>query len=375
MRVHWRHAACLCAVLAFSALVPSSSHAQLLGELGDSFDFWDSFAGEDAILDVGGWAQFGRHGHSNGLFNSHPHNYNLHQGWLYVDKAASTEEHLIGFGGRMDLMYGVDAADTQAFGGLGWDTGWNHGDYGWAMPQLYGEMAIGNFSTKVGHFFTLIGYEVVTAPDNFFYSHAMTMYNSEPFTHTGVLTSYAMGDIATIYGGWTLGWDTGFESLNAGSSYLGGIGLNITDDIVFTYMCTAGNFGDRSGGNGGYSHSILLDMSITEKLNYIVQSDMLRVAATSENNIGLNQYLLYSLSDRVGAGLRMEWWQGDDVTGYDYGGRSAAPTDDTSYYAVTAGLNYKPHANITMRPEIRWNWSPALDFDEAVFGMDWYLTF
>ena len=95
------------------------------------------------------------------------------------------------FGFRADLMYGQDADDTQAFGNPPgtWDylNGFDEGaGYGWAIPQLYGEVALGEHVTvKAGHFYTLVGYEVVTAPDNFFFSHAMTMFNSEPFTHTG----------------------------------------------------------------------------------------------------------------------------------------------------------------------------------------------
>ena len=56
--------------------------------------------------------------------------------------------------------------------------------------KLYFEAGYGDLTVKIGHFYTIIGWEVVTAPDNFFYSHAYTMYNSEPFTHTGVLATY-----------------------------------------------------------------------------------------------------------------------------------------------------------------------------------------
>ena len=146
------------------------------------------------------------------------------------------------------MMYGIDANDTQAFGNPNgswdFDNGFDHGSYGWAIPQAYFEVALGDsLSIKAGHFYTLVGYEVVTAPDNFFYSHAMTMYNSEPFTHTGVLATAGMGDNVTLYGGWTLGWDTGFDQLNNGSSFLGGVGLTLTDDAAVTYIATAGNFG------------------------------------------------------------------------------------------------------------------------------------
>lgn len=57
-------------------------------------------------------------------------------------------------------------------------------------------LPIGNgIDVKIGHFYTIIGYEVVTAPDNFFITKPYTMQYGEPFTHTGVLASYAFNRI------------------------------------------------------------------------------------------------------------------------------------------------------------------------------------
>ena len=99
----------------------------------------------------------------------------------------------LGIPRRRDVRYGR-REDTSLRGG-GWDAdpAWDrNGGYGWAIPQLYAEVGYGDFSVKMGHFYTLVGYEVVTAPDNFFYSHALTMFNSEPFTHTGVLATFGV---------------------------------------------------------------------------------------------------------------------------------------------------------------------------------------
>ncbi len=144
------------------------------------------------VLNIGGWFQGGYHSESNDLFNNQPDDFNLHQAWLYAEKVAESKDGRLGFGFRIDGMYGIDSGDTQSFGNNpgvfdnddSFDRG---GGYGWAIPQLYGEVAGENWSVKIGHFYTLIGYEVVTAPDNFFYSHAMTMFLSEPFTHTGAV--------------------------------------------------------------------------------------------------------------------------------------------------------------------------------------------
>src|SRR5690606_37618183 len=106
----------------------------------------------------------------------------------------------------------------QSFGNPGadgrnrgrWDASLDHGKYGWALPQAYIEYAKNDWTVKVGHFFTPLGYEVIPSVGNFFYSHSLTMFNSEPFTHTGVLSTWSGIDDITIYAGWTAGWDTGF---------------------------------------------------------------------------------------------------------------------------------------------------------------------
>ncbi len=320
-------------------------------------------------ITAGGWISFGYHdeqtplsaAHGDGLaFNDVPGRLNNHQSWLYIEKVADTERCCWDWGFRADILYGTDAQKTQAFGGTGWDNDWDHGVYGWAIPQAYVEVARGDLSVKVGHFYTLVGYEVVQATGNFFYSHSLTMFNTEPFTHTGVLASYASSDCLTVHAGWTAGWDTGFENFNDGSSFLGGFSYQICDDISFTYIVTAGNFGAR--GDNAYSHSLLLDVTLTEKLNYVLQSDVLRVTnidGQKEDDVGINQYLIYWHNDCVGVAARLEWWKDEGV----------------SHYEATYGVNVRPHANLTIRPEVRHDWQPGNAFDVTTFGIDAILTF
>ena len=345
--------------------------------LGDAWTLSRALHGDcPPCVNIGGWVAAGYHSEANDLFFDTPDQFSLTQLWLYAEKAATADSP---FGFRADFVYGIDADDTQAFGnpagtwdflnGLDYDNG-----YGIAIPQLYGEVALtDNWTVKAGHFYTLVGYEVVTAPDNFFYSHAMTMFNSEPFTHTGVLATGSITDDLTVYAGWTLGWDTGFDQLFDGSSWLGGFGYSLSDDVSFTYISTAGNFGWR--GDEAYSHSLLFDVGVTDNLNYVFQSDLVRVNGTGEDNVGINQYLLYSVSDCLGLGARMEWWKGDVLTGYAPHGGVLPASGSLSYYAATFGANIRPHANIVIRPEVRIDWSPAADYDESYFGVDAIFTF
>lgn len=316
--------------------------------LGEPFELF----GSAGSLAMGGWAQLGYHSKALPLFNSNPDNFQLHQMWLYAEKSIDTAN---GFdiGGRVDYVYGTDGPDTQSFGidNGHWDTGWDHGgQYGHALPQVYGEVGYGDLSVKIGHFFTIIGWEVVAAPDNFFYSHAYTMYNSEPFTHTGALATWNIGDDLTAYGGYTLGWDSGFE--DNGDSFLGGLSMAISDNITVTYATTGGRFNENQGAAGGaergYMHSIVSDVTLTDKLQYIGQSDLLQsedaAGNTARDSIGLNNYLIYTMSDCLALGGRLEWWQ-NEVAGEDF--------DVVNF---TMGVNFKPHSNVLVRPEVRWDW-------------------
>ncbi len=379
------------------------STCSLFGDccLGDAWTLQGELdpCGECAIT-YGGWMQFGYHSdnvrlssqtNDNLSFNDRPDEVAAQQLWFFAEKVADGSCGA-DWGFRADIMYGIDAQKTQAFGNrpgtYDYQNGWDYGNgaqgfnYGWAMPQLYAEVAYGDWSVIAGHFYTLIGYEVVTAPDNFFYSHALTMFNSEPFTHTGVLATYSGLDNVEVYAGWTAGWDTGFDQYGDGSSFLGGFSTNLTDDIAFTYIATAGDFGARSrgfgpeslGAGGDYSHSLVFDVAVSDNVNYVLQSDLVSIddrngAVTGNDQIGINQYLFYTINDCWAAGTRLEWWK----------------TDGVSYNEVTFGLNYRPHANVVIRPEWRYDWSPtdqqvATDtgvegYNNGTFGIDAIFTY
>ena len=317
-------------------------------------------------VNLGGWTQVGYHNKDSFAdgFHQRAGRVSLHQQWLYAERVADGT-YGPDWGFRFDAMYGIDAENTQAFGNPGarWDNAdaFRRGAYGWAFPQAYAELAVGDLSIIGGHFYTLIGYEVVPAPDNFFYSHAYTMNNSEPFTHTGAVATYQASEQLTLYGGWTLGWDTGFDQWGRGSNFLGGFSYALTDDAEFTYMTTVGDFGWI--GRDGYMHSIVLELDLTERLKYVFHSDLLHVDQPTglgfANSFGINQYLFYTLNDCWAAGTRIEWYKPEGI----------------SHNQATFGLNYRPHTNIVVRPEIRHEWIPAFDQDQTVFGMDLVVTY
>jgi len=321
--------------------------------------------------------------------------FTMNQLWGYIAKEADTGGCGTDWGFRADYVFGTDGPDTQAFGDQGWDFGWNTGGrYGSAIPQLYAEVAYNNWNIKLGRFYTIIGYEVVQATGNFFYSHAYTMLYGEPFTHTGALASGQLNDQVTVHGGYTTGWDTGFNNHIDAHTFLGGITYKMNDCTSIAYACSWGQFGDGSalanGANGAagdiYMQSVVLQHDLSSNLHYIFQTDYGvngQVGNGTNEWYGINQYLIYDINDCWGAGIRYEWF--DDADGARIAQNGAGAGD---YHAITSGLNYKPMDNLTIRPELRWDWfsGAGAPFDpnaagagqsNSLFtaGVDFVLTF
>jgi hypothetical protein len=338
-----------------------------------------------AGFNIGGWTAVGYHAYANNFsFNTYPRNVQLQQQWLFAERQADGSNGL-GFGGRIDYIYGTDGPDTQAFGKPNhWDTEWDNGaQYGHAIPQLYGEVAMGDLSVKLGKFFTIIGNEVVAATGNFFYSRQFTFYNAEPFTHTGALTTYKASDNLELYNGYTLGWDSGFE--DNGDMYLGGFKYGINDTWSLVYTTAQGRFGESESTfarERGGLQSMILTGQLSDNLTYISQTDVLYTKyenqITARNTFGNINYLIYKISDRWAFGQRFEWF---NIGGDNNAGQAFVQNQDV--YNYTMGFNYRPSANLMFRPECRWVWDkedvgfnePRHASSQAALGGDMIFTF
>ena len=365
--------AAIVAVMSFSPVMAddweSMRYATVANE-GDYNNYYPGAAEDSGGLDIGGWLSSGIYSNQYGAKYNGPltmrgygDGYTVDQMWLYAEKAADNGGSGLAFGGRVDFIWGADGPDTQCFGDGGWDGDWftsNDYNYGSALPQLYGEMAYNDFKVKIGHFYTIIGYEVVPAPDNFFYSHSYALA-IEPFTHMGVLGEYGASDNWTFYGGWTNGWDNGWLNPTHASTFLGGVSTTLNDKLTVTYATSFGDLYNWEVVQGlaneqvtTYMHSLVFDWQLTCRLNYILQSDF-RTDKSEGGGVdpygvkfyGVNQYLLYCLNDNWSIGTRVEWFRGEFHSGL--------VSESFSATGATFGVNYKPTENIVVRPEIRWD--------------------
>jgi hypothetical protein len=335
-------------------------------------------------IEVGGWMssgiyanQYGAKDNGSITMREYGDGYTVDQLWVYAEKKADNGGHGLAVGGRVDFFWGADGPDAQTYYDWGWDSEWitsRDGNYGSSMPQLYGEIAYNNLSVKVGHFFTILGYESVPAPNNFFYSHTYMM-NFEPYTHMGALAEYKLGRRVKILGGWTNGWDCGWlNPLNA-STFLGGVSVELSDRVSLDYTTSFGSlmkisdpiFSDYEVAIN--AQCLVLKWQMSDRLNYVIQgeyqSDTEKSFLPSETikYYGISQYLFYTLSDSLAAGMRVEWFRGENKW-------FIFPAESFTATGLTFGLNYRPYRNVVIRPEIRWDsWSGspndlALEFDD-----------
>lgn len=316
---------------------------------------------------VGGWTQLGYHTQGTnvwgqGLINNYPNHFQVQQQWLYLEKEV-VRGNGFDWGFRMDYVYGTDGQDVQSFRGLDWDTSWDQGRvYGHAIPQLYLELAYDRLNVKLGHFINNAGLESMPATANAFYSHTYAMAY-QPRTYTGVVADYAISDSMSVVAGWVEGWDTGFSSHGDGSMVIGGVEVQLTDAISFSYIATSGDTGPI---NNMYSHTIVLEMELSDRLDYALQTDYISQVSIIEQlrpATGITQYMNYQLTDSVDLGIRFEWFDFLD--------------SNREYSDLTLGLAASVTPNLLIRPEVRWDYVDGFSWlnDSMTFGIDAILSY
>jgi hypothetical protein len=379
--------------LAASGAAAASDHAGALEAL-TGIDINGTKLTKDLGIDFGGWVSAGFAWNtgdpSNGrngptTFQNRDLEFTMDQLNLFIsEEATAGDNYDLGF--RADVMFGTDAGGTQAEGLDDKLMPNISSRYDLAIPQLYAELyaPIGNGVTiKAGHFYTIIGNEAVTSPDNFFYSHAYTMQYGEPFTHTGLIAETSLADSINIRAGSVLGWEAFNSDTDQAWSFIGGADWTSVDGA--TSVTLASVYGDTTEDSDieRWVYSIVITHDITDSLHLLVQHDHGLIEGDGGEWYGANSYLTYDVSDNLAVAVRGEWFRDQD-------GTQVTQNWDTldiagvgeSYYAVTAGVNYSITNWLKVRPEVRYDWSDntnAFDNqskdDQFLVSIDTVITF
>ncbi|MEW4453869.1 porin [Bremerella sp. JC817] len=314
------------------------------------------------------------------IFNDQANEYMLNQLYLSFGRSVNQDSCEWDLGGRVDVLYGTDYYFIQATGLETYDNNgqkWNSGNgprnagtaglYGLALPQFYLEANVpwGNgLNVKAGHFYTIMGYESVMAPENFFYSHSYMMQYGEPFTHTGVLASYPTSSCITWYGGVTRGWNT-FDQPNGQVGFLGGFRWVSPHEATKLNFTLQTGSEDPTGENNRTTYSLVFQQRINQCWTYVMEHNLgveQNARLTTSNTLaqatwyGISNYLYYTVDPCTDLGVRFEWFNDPDNARV-----FALPNDNITtggnYFELTLGANYHPTSWFILRPEVRWDWS------------------
>jgi hypothetical protein len=329
---------------------------------------------------MGGWVQQGIT--YNGLnptdrfngpivTNDRAGEYQLNQFWMFIDRPTNTDKHDWDLGGHIDMTYGTDWRFGQCYG---LEPTFNDPDsfYGLCMPQFYAEVAVNNLKVKLGHFATLDTLEVVPAPMNFFYSHALLMAGYfDPLLVTGVQAEYKLNEHWTAVAGFNEGW-MNFEDPDGSVDFLGGCRYaSDNKKSTLSIFVNAGPEQGFAGLNDRTSVTTVYVYNLTDRFQWGSQ-----YTAGVENHgsivhpgqdaswYGTEQMFIYKLNDKWSAGLRYEWVRDNDgsrVAGVGNvllteRGWDGLPGCAGAYNDLSLGLNWRPHPNCVLRPEVRWDW-------------------
>lgn len=130
--------------------------------------------------------------HFNGPYNEVDRDRPVLNQLYFIAEKKLGDKDGINVGGRFDVLFGNDFFLAQSNGLERHQNAtpkWNEQLHGFALPQMYAEIGNKKFSIKAGHFYTIIGYEGVPAPSNFFYSKSYSYQFAGPFTHWGGLAT------------------------------------------------------------------------------------------------------------------------------------------------------------------------------------------
>jgi len=271
----------------------------------------------------------------------------------------------------------------------------------------------GGVDFKIGQYSTPIGFEVIDATANPFYSHSYIFNFGIPLKHTGGYATIHVNDMVDLYAGGDTGVNTSlFHGDNNGvPAFLGGVGLNGLMDGKLTLLglthIGAENPSHTPGFNADaelrwigdivatYKYSDAL--ALTTELNYI-RDDGFHAQA-----YGVAAYGVYTIDDNMSVALRGELFR--DANGFFVGAfknpldfvdveKGIPPTGfvgngKATYGELTLGMTYKPDfvpeafSGTMIRPELRVDqvidghnaYNNQTDASQVTIGIDLVVPF
>ena len=168
------------------------------------------------------------------LFDDRANTPMFNQGLLTVQRPLDPKATGYDFGFKLQGMIGEDARYTHFLGELDYAIH-SRTQLDIVEAHVLAHLPLlteGGIDIKLGQWVTLEGAEVISAPDNPFFSHSYIFNFGIPFKHTGLMTTTHVNSLLDVYLGVTSGVNTSLGwpgDNNAAPAFDGGIGLNLLD--------------------------------------------------------------------------------------------------------------------------------------------------
>ena len=273
------------------------------------------------------------------VFDDKANQFDINQAELWIEKPTSDASR-IGFG--LDFVIGRDAKKVHSLG-----LGISAGDdptksdvFDLTQAYVTYKAPIGNgLDLKAGKFVTLHGAEVIRRTGDYQISRSLLFGFAIPFTHTGIMTTYAVNDWLTVTGGIVNGWDNTDDN-NNDKSFHGMVTLTPLKDLSLIIGGTWGAEARFAGDDANGPKRGLIDVVATYKpispltltLNFDYgdqDKGVFKNPTTGELKdaswYGVAAYAQYDLTDKLSVGLRGEYFV--DEQGFRFGFASADPTN------------------------------------------------
>jgi len=277
-------------------------------------------------------------------------------------KKDPSERYPFGYG--LVLTAGMDSQKNHALGIFRGDDDQfafrNTPRFDLQEAYISGRVPLGNgLVLKGGKFVTLLGYEVIEAPNNLNFSRGYLFTFSTPLTHVGGLASYQVTDWFTLTAGGVVGWDVA-EDNNGAPSWTGQFAFTPLKDFGATLNWIAGPEQVDEDGNPRTVLDFVLTytgvkgLTLAANLDYGWEYNEPSVRATRGGSATAHWqayagYVAYDWTEALRTALRGEIFLDED------GARTLAAGNGArvNLYEVTATVQYKIWKGLLGRLEYR----------------------
>ncbi len=336
----------------------------------------------------------------------------LNQATATIERALAPEPGKFDWGFKLQAGVGSDGRFINTLGSL------ENVNRGIIMPYIveaYGNLHAplafldkdAGVDLRFGQFATIIGAETIDPRTNYFYSHDYIFNFGIPLQHLGILSTIHFNPTFDLYAGVTRGANTGIYDNNGYAAFLGGFGLNnlIGGKLTLLATVSAGpenprEFSGSPAYNGsGFVHrsnfryygDVVATYKFNDKLTSVTEGVYTYDDGFDASFYGGAETLAYAITDKITVAARFEavrdsegfyvaqFGANDDFTNLE---RGVTPLDPrtvgggpNTYLESTLGVQIKPLKFLTVRPEVRVDYSTSANsrpFDDS--SKQWAVT-